>query len=242
MSQIRFAAAAALILFIVAPSIAQDCGCEPRPAIPQCPTQGCQTGCCGRKCIPADQLWANFGNEISCKGCVRCQKVQPYLPGLCGHPACNLNGCSVDKKNCIGLPSTSIYWPRPLHLPNVACNSLAPKVTDVFNVFGLGKQKKVRCDIPNDCFGKLGDSKACDSTYFKPLPPVPAAENSVQPTPYSRDITPAPMVEPVAPIDNNSAPAMGQPNDSAMLPPVGLPRLNESAQNVQYGRHYRAKR
>lgn len=244
MSQFRFAASAALILFILAPAFAQDSGCQTQPTIPQCPTPGCQTGCRGTKCIPADQLWANFANEIGCKGCVRCQKVQPYLPGLCGHPACDLNGCSTGSKTCVGLPSTSISWPRPFHGPNASCNSLKAKVTDAFNVFGLGKQKKVRCDIPNDCFGKLGDSKACDSSHFRSLPPVPAVESSVGPAPAVEEpvIPPAPVVEPAPSGNNDVAPSSNLPNDNAMLPPIHSPNLNESAKNVQYGKYFRAKR
>ena len=124
MSQFRFAASAALILFVLAPAFAQDSGCEPRPAIPQCPTQDCQSGCRGSACIPADQLWANYANEIGCKGCVRYQKMTSNFPGLGGKPACDVKGCNPGSKACFGLPSMSISWPRPFHGSNANCNSM----------------------------------------------------------------------------------------------------------------------
>ena len=244
MSQFRFAASAALILFVLAPAFAQDSGCEPRPAIPQCPTQDCQSGCRGNACIPADQLWANYANEIGCKGCVRYQKMASNFPGLGGKPACDVKGCNPGSKACFGLPSMSISWPRPFHGSNANCNSMRVKVTDVFNVFGAGKQKKVRCDIPNDCFGKLGESKACDSSYFKPLPTVPAGESSDRHAPAVDEpvIPPAPVVEPAPGGNNGVAPSSSQGNDSVKLPLIHSPRLNESAKNVQYGSYFRPKR
>jgi hypothetical protein len=79
---------------------------------------------------------------------------------------------------------------------------------------------------------------------FKPLPTVPAGESSDRHAPAVDEpvIPPAPVVEPAPGGNNGVAPSSSQGNDSAKLPLIHSPRLNESAKNVQYGSYFRPKR
>lgn len=208
MSITKLATSFALLLLMTVSASAQNCGCESTSRIvPHLPATHCNKGCgfgCNQNCVPADQLWAGFASNTTCKGCVRRNQLRPNLPGFGGAPACNLTECQTIGKIGIPVPSVSLNWPRPLHLPMANCQSLRPHWNDAFNVFGCGKQKNVRCDIQNDCYGKLGESK---SATFQPLPsavhgvpanPAPATQPNVQP--YGQpvgDIPPAPVVEPI---------------------------------------------
>lgn len=192
-------------------------GCESNssPCNRQCNT-GCGAGFgCNRSCMSADQLWAGYSANTNCKGCVRRHALRPHLQGFGGAPACNLQACTSQCRPGMTLPGISVNWPRPFHLPAANCNSLRPKLHDVFNVFGCGKQKNVRCDIPNDCFGRLGESQDGPS-QFQDLPSATESAPTIAPTPETHQenptIPPAPVVEPVSDAPNSTSDRSAAPD------------------------------
>lgn len=180
------------------------------------PQAGCKSGC-NQNCVSANDLWSGFAANADCRGCVRCNRLRPQLPGFGGQPlsinGCRSQGChngcadagTTPCRSGLGLPTLSVpmissHWPRPLHLPGAACNSLQPKLQDVFNVFGAARQRNVRCDIQNDCFGKLGESR--QQSAPQPLPSTEAQPTTEQSAPVidrEENIPPAPVVEPLQP-------------------------------------------
>lgn len=202
MSISKLASSFAIVLLMTISVSAQNNGIDYTSSriVPHVPVagDGCNQGCgfgCNQNCVPADQLWAGFASSTNCKGCVRTNKLRPNLPGFGGFPACNLTECQTIGRIGIPMPTVSLNWPRPMHLPCADCNSLRPRLHDAFNIFGCGKQKNVRCDIQNDCFGKMGESQSSFQALPSAIYGSPAPKTSASST--SQDIPPAPVVEPV---------------------------------------------
>lgn len=186
---LRLAVVTLVVTFSSLSGSAQDCGCDSFPSsysnqgcVPRCGLRagfgmgcgfglGCGFGNSGSndRCLTADQLWEGFETSTDCQGCV---KRNPFkLRGLGGFPAARICPCNEQQECCnpsvpatsstlrIPVPSLSVNWPKPVQVIQPVGNCQTA-LANGFSSLRIGKQKDVRCDIPNDCFGKLGESRS----------------------------------------------------------------------------------
>ena len=212
MSILRLAIVVLITAVVNNATFAQECA--------PCNNSQSACGCANnnKQCLSPDELWAGFAGSQGCKGCVKMNKFRPEISGLGGLQYCGEGRCVHRYSLRVPVPSFSVNWPRSCQAVQPQQPQVAPEVTPEpecddqskasrpFGIFGR-RPKQVRNDIPNDHFGKLGESRTAlkFSTITVPkikLPTVrhtsrnlPSAINgssSVSPALYVNDNTPGP--------------------------------------------------